>query len=149
VLSRRFLAGICGLTAAGALAAAPGPADAAAPSQCFTKPGRPTNQHFCPLNRPGPITVYAGPSLDKRVGYLTAGGSANWFLDQVRGEEVTDARGFSNVWWAYTRADVSVKRGKPAPMGYIPEIWFRGGGTVTRDPALGLPVRQASGQRPD
>jgi hypothetical protein len=147
---RKAIAGLTTLAAAGALAASASPAAPAAPSKCYTKPGRPAAEHFCPLWKASMIPVYATPSLRDRVGFLTVGGSANWFIDQVRGEIATGPRpNYRNEWWAYTLADISDERGKPAPMGYVPEIYFRGGGAVTRDPALGLPVRRASGQRPD
>jgi hypothetical protein len=89
------------------------------------------------------IPVYATPSLRDRVGFLTVGGSANWFIDQVRGEIATGPRpNYRNEWWAYTLADISDERGTLAPMGYVPEIYFRGGGAVRAIPHSGFPCAE-------
>jgi hypothetical protein len=134
---RKIIAGIGTLAAAGAFAAATAPADAAGPTQCVDakKLNDPlASHHYCPLNKSANIPVYATPSLKRRVGTLNRGGLANWFLFQVQGQRVK-VGGFTNEWWAYTQADTP--RGRE---GYVPEVYFRGGGVSTDDPANGLPI---------
>jgi hypothetical protein len=143
---RRALAVLTTVVAVGGLSVA---AEAAPvkPTTCFTKRAHSPRHWFCPLNKPNRIPVFAEPSLRDRVGFLTVGGTANWFRYQVRGDNVQrgtflNALGrFENDWWAYTLADVADEPGKPAPMGYVSETYFSGGGDVTHDPARGLPVQ--------
>jgi hypothetical protein len=141
---RKAIAGLTTLAAAGAFAAATAPADAAAPTECKRLDDDPTH-HFCPIWKPSRIPVYRSPYSRDRVGFLTVGGMANWFDFQVRGKVVIQ-RTIANVWWAHTQADVSDEPGKPAPEGYVPEVYFRGGGDVTFEPANFLPV--FGGNRP-
>jgi hypothetical protein len=144
LIPRKAIAGLTTLAAAGAFAAATAPADAAAPTKCVRK-DRIASHFFCPLNKPSRIPVYRAPDLRDRVGFLRVGGMANWFDFQVRGK-VVHRGGFVNVWWAHTQADMSDEPGKPAPKGYVPEVFFRGGGVVTDEPAHSLPI--FSGSRP-
>jgi hypothetical protein len=133
---RKLAVGIGALAAAGAFAAATAPADAAAPTECKPDPAKPFRS-FCPLNT-GNVPVYAAPGSNRQVGVLRLGGSANWFLWQVRGQKVTIG-GFTNVWWAYTQSDRV--GGKPGARGYVPEVYFSGGGVNTVEPANHLTIR--------
>jgi hypothetical protein len=146
-IPRRAIAGLTTLAATGAFAVATAPANAAPPTQCIEMNG--DKYPHCPLNRAS-VPVYETPSFTKRVGTLNAGGLANWFKFQVVGTRVSDGR-FSNIWWAYTRADRV--DGKPGAWGYVPEVYFQGGGIHTQKPARGLRIKSIdvsvpSGQRP-
>jgi hypothetical protein len=134
-ITRKAVAGLTTLAAAGALAAASAPAHAAAPTECV-KRDNVASHFFCPLNSAN-VPVYAAPGSKRQVGTLRQGGLANWFDYQVRGPKATRGR-FSNVWWAHTQADRV--NGRPGAKGYVPEVYFSGGGAVTDDPANGLPV---------
>ena len=152
LIPRWIVAGIGTLAAAGAFAAASAPADAAAPTRCILMPKQDPDRshHFCPVGDAFRIPVYASPSARDRVGFLNERGLGNWFKFQVSGEEahrVVAGKVVTNVWWAFTQADVSDEPGKPAPMGYVPEVYFRGGGISTTERAIGLPTRRPSVQR--
>jgi hypothetical protein len=67
------------------------------------------------------------------VGVLVNGGSANWFICQVR-SNVYRYGNYTNVWWAWTLAD-NLKT-----WGWVPEVYFAGGATHETRQAVNLPV---------
>lgn len=130
-----------GLAVAAALAATvamllatAGPAAAADNSPC-ARPQVVRLGHwvqYCPLWRAN-VPVYANPDQGNSapvVGTLIQGGSANWFVgDHYRSNYVSGS--YYNHWWAYTLAD----NGR---WGWVPEVYFSGGGNDETDAGLYL-----------
>jgi hypothetical protein len=84
----------------------------------------------CPLWR-GAVGVY-DLSTGRKVGQLDVGGSANWFVCQAKFiNHPASYGGYSNVWWAYTRAD-------NGQWGWVSEVFFSGGGDFERDARLAI-----------
>jgi predicted Ser/Thr protein kinase len=91
--------------------------------------GRLTGQ-VCSLWRAG-IPVYARPDgRSPVVGRLTQGGTANWFVGQTAGARFQQAS-YWNTHWAYTLAD-----GSAGKWGWVPIVFFRGGGNGAADLTL-------------
>jgi hypothetical protein len=128
-LPRVARAGLAGLAlSAGALLVTASPAAAEDSHPCVvlntSKPGP-----YCPLSplAPVPVPVYAAPFKDSPIiGYLDRGGDANWFLYQTKGGRF-DYRGFTNYFWAYTLPDRWTRTPPLRQMGFVPEVYFRGG----------------------
>jgi hypothetical protein len=116
--------------AVGGLAVTASPAAAEDRAPCVVlKKSKP--RPYCPISAqaPLPVPVYAIPFKDAPIiGYLNRGGYANWFVYQTRGGRF-DHRGHTNDYWAYTKPDRSTINALiPGQMGYVPEVYFRGGG---------------------
>jgi len=124
------------LAACWALAVAAPMASASDPGAC-ARNGRTIAgmaEYQCTLWR-GNVPVYGSYSTDPNyggrvVGYLYAGGRANWFTSQCRGNKATLV-GYWNYWWAYTLAD----NGR---WGYVPLTYFDGGANDQRSATLPL-----------
>ncbi|MFI1394330.1 hypothetical protein [Streptomyces sp. NPDC020681] len=83
---------------------------------------------YCPLWR-GNVPVYAGRDANSAVvGYLTYGGSSNWFVYEKQGGTVSLSGGVNN-WWASTLAD-------NGQWGWVPEVYFSGGDNYESDAGL-------------
>ena len=75
--------------------------------------------------------MYANPDGGSPiVGRLDQGGTANWFVGQTTGARFQQGAD-KNTHWAYTLAD-----GTPAHWGWVPIVYFRGGGNGTADATL-------------
>lgn len=74
--------------------------------------------------------VFSLGSEPKQVGTIYAPGN-DWFICQKQVTEFDPfpAHGYWNNWWAYTMAD----NGK---MGWVPEVYFKGGGNNQADANL-------------
>lgn len=96
---------------------------------------------YCPLTQ-GHVPVLDSPSShSKRIGWLNEGGSANWFFDQsctgywynpiLHQTDYPFRLGpYINGWWASTFSDA------PSRLGYVSEVYFRGGGNWEGDGRL-------------
>jgi hypothetical protein len=86
---------------------------------------------YCPLWR-GSVPVYNTRDVNSGIkGYLTYGGSANWFVYEMQGASVT-LDGGTNNWWASTMAD-------NGQWGWVPEVYFTGGADNEDDAGLLMP----------
>jgi hypothetical protein len=75
--------------------------------------------------------VYARPDGGSPiVGRLDQGGTANWFVGQAAGGRFQQDRS-SNTHWAYTLSD-----GTQGAWGWVPVVYFRGGGNGAADATL-------------
>lgn len=88
----------------------------------------------CPLTRDG-VPVFDSPSKGngaRRVGTLVRAGTdqkpANWFIGQTYQSNYVLGQ-YSNRWWAYTLSDNGT-------WGWVPEVYFRGGGNNVADSGL-------------
>lgn len=82
----------------------------------------------CPLWR-GNVPVYQFKRQSSEVvGYLYEGGNANWFKYQ-NGGSTASLGSYENHWWAKTIADNGQE-------GWVPEVYFAGGGNDRRDSGL-------------
>lgn len=106
---------------AAALAVATPAASASDPGACAFN-GRTIfgqREYQCSLWR-GSVPVHSSAWTGTRVvGYLYAGGRANWFLSQCVGS-TAHLGPYFNYWWAYTMAD----NGR---WGFVPLTYFAGG----------------------
>jgi hypothetical protein len=77
------------------------------------------------------VPVYARPDGGSRiVGRLAKGGRANWFVGQAGGGRY-QRNAYWNTHWAYTLSD-----GSPGAWGWVPIVFFRGGGNGAADLTL-------------
>ena len=112
---------------------------AVAASVCYPKPIKTKwsdrDARICPVwTKPLPIPVFESTIQGARkVGVLVHGGSANWFICQVRSNVYRYAN-YTNVWWAWTLAD-NLKT-----WGWVQEVYFTGGSNQETRPAKNLPV---------
>ncbi|NLT54298.1 MAG: hypothetical protein GXX79_06975 [Actinomycetales bacterium] len=122
------------LVATGLLAMGAAPASAVDNSPC-QRPQVYRSSHwvqYCPLWRSN-VPVYSSPDQGNGatvVGYLVYGGSANWFVGDRYRSKYTYGN-YYNHWWAYTLAD----NGR---WGWVPEVFFSGGGNDETDSGLYL-----------
>jgi serine/threonine protein kinase len=88
------------------------------------------NGQYCDL-RTGSVPVYANPDGGSPiVGRLNKGGTANWFVGQTVGARFQQGAA-KNAHWAYTLSD-----GSPGHWGWVPIVYFVGGGTGVADATL-------------
>jgi hypothetical protein len=134
---------LAGAVAVGALATS---ADARDAYPCGRPVGHDYNGatitvQYCPLTQ-GHVPVYADPTTPSPiVGWLNAGGSANWFTFQSchaywynpvlhRTDQPFRLGSYVNGWYASTLSD------PPSRWGYVPEVYFRGGDNWEHDAGL-------------
>jgi hypothetical protein len=89
----------------------------------------------CPLTQAN-VPVYASPddgNNQRPIGYLRAGGSANWFVGQIYRSNFA-LGGLSNRWWAYTLSDRD--QSGQSRWGWVPQVYFQGGENDERDAGL-------------
>jgi hypothetical protein len=96
----------------------------------ITMSGRRYDVQYCPLWR-GNVPVLKDPWPGSRVvGYLTYGGSANWFSYQCPEPDKPYRLGkYWNTWYGYTMAD-------NGQWGFVSEVYFSGGKNNERDRGL-------------
>jgi hypothetical protein len=85
---------------------------------------------YCPLWR-GNVPVYRSPAAgnnQRPVGHLAEGGSANWFVGDHYASRY-QLGSYYHHWWAFTLAD----NGR---WGWVPEVYFAGGGNDETDAGL-------------
>jgi predicted Ser/Thr protein kinase len=88
------------------------------------------NGQYCDLWRGG-VPVYARPDGGSPiVGRLAQGGTANWFVGQTAGGRFQQGT-YRNTHWAYTLSD-----GTEGRWGWVPIVFFRGGGNGAADVTL-------------
>jgi hypothetical protein len=97
----------------------------------YFAPGYSSEVQVCPLWT-APVPVYSAPSQStSKVGWLYSA-SGNWFICQEywSGAPSTAHYGpYYNNWWAFTQAD-------NGQWGWVPEVFFKGGGNNEPDATL-------------
>jgi hypothetical protein len=103
------------------------------------KPGQ--LEWFCPLTQ-NRVPVYAAPdSHAQQIGWLLSRGPTrnprNFFFYQVHADlfELPGNRAVTNDWWGYTQADKAGRKTADG-LGYVPEVYFKGGGPFVPDATL-------------
>jgi hypothetical protein len=91
----------------------------------------PTPIRYCPLWRDRVPVRASRSGRAPIVGYLNLGGTANWFVYQMRGDRQTlpTSPPVWNRWWASTKAD----NGR---WGWVNEVFFSGGDNGEPDRGL-------------
>jgi hypothetical protein len=85
----------------------------------------------CPLWRgDAPVYQFQNGAPVGEAGRLVEGGSANWFVCQFQFVNQPYSLGsYTTNWWAYTMAD-------NGQWGWVPEVYFSGGGNFEADAGL-------------
>jgi hypothetical protein len=101
-----------------------------------------SEQWFCALTQNN-VPVYAAPTpASERIGWLHVRGPVdnpkNWFLHQVEAAPYSPPGkpAIVNDWWAFTRADKVGRKPGDLGWGYVPEVYFNGGGNLVPDGLL-------------